>query len=132
MFKVGDRVTTTVKITDDMVRKFAEVSGDFNPIHIDDEYAAKTRFKRRIAHGMLSGALISRALAQQLGPGGVYLSQNMKFLNPVFIDDELVVELTVTGLREEKGIGTVETLVKKTNGDMVVKGEAMIMAAKNV
>lgn len=132
MFKVGDRVTTTVKITDDMVRKFAEVSGDFNPIHMDDEYAAKTRFKRRIAHGMLSGALISRALAQQLGPGGVYLSQSMKFLNPVFIDDELVVELTVTGLREEKGIGTVETLVKKTNGDMVVKGEAMIMAAKNV
>lgn len=132
MFKVGDRVTTTVKITDDMVRKFAEVSGDFNPIHMDDEYAAKTRFKRRIAHGMLSGALISRALAQQLGPGGVYLSQNMKFLNPVFIDDELVVELTVTGLREEKGIGTVETLVKKTNGDMVVKGEALIMAAKNV
>lgn len=132
MFKVGDRVSITVKVTDEMVRKFAEVSGDYNPIHVDEEYAKKTRFKRRIAHGMLSGALISRALAEHLGPGGVYLSQTMKFLNPVFIDDEITIDILVTALREEKGIGTVDTIVRKTNGDLVVKGEAMIMAAKNV
>lgn len=132
-FKVGDRIVITEKITDQMVRQFAEVSGDKNPMHLDDEYAKTTRFKRRIAHGMLSAALISRALGQELGPGGIYLSQTLKFLNPIFIDDEVSVELTVTALRPEKGIGTVETIVKKVaSGDVVVKGEAMIMDAANV
>lgn len=133
MFKVGDKVVEHVKVTDQMVRQFAEVSGDRNPIHLDEEYAKTTRFKRRIAHGMLSAALISRVLAQKLGPGGIYLSQSLKFLNPIFIDDEIVVDITVTHLRAEKGIGTCDTIVKKAgNGDIVVKGEAIIMAAANV
>ncbi len=126
-FKVGDKVTVTVTVTDKMVRQFAELSGDHNPIHLDDEYAKTTRFGRRIAHGMICGALISRALATELGPGGIYLAQNMKFLNPVFIDDVLNIELHVTALRQEKGIGTIETIVKKSTGETCIKGEAMIM-----
>lgn len=133
MFKVGDKVVENVTVTDQMVRQFAEVSGDKNPIHLDDEYAKTTRFKQRIAHGMLSAALISRVLAQKLGPGGIYLSQTMKFLNPIFIGEEVVIDITVTHLRAEKGIGTCDTIVKKvSNGDIVVKGEAVIMAAANV
>ncbi len=132
MFKVGDRINLSVEITDDMVRKFAEVSGDFNPMHMDDEYAAKTRFKKRIAHGMLSAALISRALGQHLGPGGIYLSQSLKFMSPVFIGDTVSVELTVSSYREERGIGAIETLVKNQNGELCVKGEAMIMTADRV
>lgn len=132
MFKVGDKINLSVHITDEMVRQFAAVSGDFNPMHIDDEYAAKTRFKKRIAHGMLSGALISRALGQHLGPGGIYLSQTMKFMSPVFIGDTLSVELTVSNFREDRGIGAIETLVKNQNGELCVKGEAMIMAADRV
>lgn len=132
VFKVGDRISIKVKVTDDMVRKFADVSGDHNPIHLDDEYAKTTRFGQRIAHGMLSAALISRALGQNLGPGGIYLSQHLKFLNPIFINDEVSIDLLVTALRQEKGIGTVETIVRKENGDVVVKGEAVIMAAKSV
>lgn len=131
-FKVGDKVTETVTITEKMVQQFAELSGDFNPVHMDEEYAKTTRFGRRIAHGMISAALISRVLAMKLGPGGIYLSQTMKFLNPVFIGDQITLELTVTALREEKGIGTIETLVKKTNGDICVKGEAVIMRGTNV
>jgi acyl dehydratase len=132
-FKVGDKVYVEVKVTDDMVRKFAEVSGDFNPMHVDEEYAKKTRFKRRIAHGMLSAALISRALGQQLGPGGIYLSQTLKFLNPIFIDDTVEVLIEVVQLRAEKGIGVAETIVrKKGSGDICVKGEAMIMGASKV
>lgn len=132
-FEVGHKIVIKEKITDDMVRKFAEVSGDHNPMHLDDEYAKKTRFKQRIAHGMISAALISRALGQELGPGGIYLSQSLKFLNPIFIDDEVSVEITVTAVRAEKGIGTAETIVKKIpSGDIVVKGEAMIMDAANV
>ncbi len=130
MMKAGDRIVITETITDQMVRAFAEVSGDRNPMHLDDEYAAGTRFKKRIAHGMLCGALISRALAQDLGPGGIYLSQSLKFLSPVFIGDTVTIELTVNQLR--RGIGSVETLVKNQNGELCVKGEAMIMAAENV
>lgn len=131
-FKVGDRKSVTVQVTDKMVRQFAEMSGDFNPIHLDDEYAKGTRFGRRIAHGMICGALISRALAMELGPGGIYLSQNMKFLNPVFIDDTVIIELTVDSLREEKGIASIGTKVTKTTGEVCVKGEAMIMQGKFV
>lgn len=132
-FKVGDKVVVKVTVTDQMVRQFAEMSGDFNPIHLDDEYAKTTRFKRRIAHGMISAALISRAMGQELGPGGIYLSQSLKFQGPIFIDDEVAIELTVTGLREEKGIGTIETLVRKTStGEVVVKGDAIIMKAGKV
>jgi 3-hydroxybutyryl-CoA dehydratase len=129
-FKVGDRKTVTVQVTDKMVRQFAEMSGDFNPIHLDEEYAKKTRFGRRIAHGMICGALISRALAMELEGGGIYLSQNLKFLQPVFIDDILTIELHVQTLREERGIASIETMVKKQNGEVCVKGEAMIMQGK--
>lgn len=126
-FKQGDRRSVTVKITEKMVQQFAEMSGDFNPIHMDEEYAKGTRFGRRIAHGMITGALISRALAMELGGGGIYLSQTLKFLNPVFIDDEVTIELHVATVREEKGIASIETIAKKANGDIVVKGDAMIM-----
>ena len=126
-FKAGDRVSITVTVTDKMVRQFAEASGDFNPIHMDDEYAKKTRFGRRIAHGMLAGALISRALAMSLGEG-IYLTQSLKFLKPIFIDDEVQVELYVTSEREDKGIASIETTVKKIpSGELAVKGDAMIM-----
>lgn len=126
-FKVGDRLESTTPITEQMVRQFAEMSGDFNPIHMDEEYAKTTRFGRRIAHGMISGALISKTLANELGPGGIYLAQTMRFLQPVFIGDTLTVSLHVTGIRAEKGIATVETIVRNQNGDLCVKGEATIM-----
>jgi 3-hydroxybutyryl-CoA dehydratase len=128
--EVGFKATVEVQITDKMVHQFAEMSGDFNPIHLDDEYAKTTRFGRRIAHGMIMGALISRVLNEKLGQGGIYLAQNLKFVNPVFIDDIVTLELTVTGIRKEKGIATIETIAKKQTGELVVKGEAMIMMAQ--
>lgn len=128
---VGFTKSATVTVTDKMVRQFAELSGDHNPIHLDDAYAAKTRFGRRIAHGMICGALISRALVECIGEGGIYLGQSMKFVNPVFIDDTITITIKITAMRKEKGIATVETNVTKENGDMVVKGEAVIMMAKD-
>lgn len=131
-WKVGDEVSVSVKVTDDMVRKFADLSGDYNPIHLDDEYAKTTRFKRRIAHGMICGALISRVLAEKLGSGGIYLAQHIKFVHPVYIDDTVTIILKVLAIRESKGIATIETTCKTQNGDTVVKGEATIMMAKSV
>jgi len=126
-FKVGDRVEFKEKVTDKMVRDFAEVTGDKNPIHLDDDFAKTTRFGRRIAHGMISAGLISRGLAMDLGPGGIYLGQTLKFMAPIYIDETVTVILTVLTMRD-KGLTVVESLVRKENGDLAVKGEATIMA----
>jgi 3-hydroxybutyryl-CoA dehydratase len=128
-WKINDELEETIHVSEQMVNDFAKVSGDFNAIHMDEEYAKKTRFGKRIAHGMISGALISRVLATKLGPGGIYLSQSMKFLAPVFIGDSVTVKLRVKHIKEEKGIATVESNVFNQKGEMVVKGESMIMAA---
>lgn len=129
---IGYKASETVKVTDKMVRQFAEMSGDFNPIHLDDEYASQTRFKKRIAHGMILGALVSRFLNEKIGSGGIYLAQTLKFTNPVFIDDDITFELEVTKLHKTRGLGTVETIAKKNNGEIVLKGEATIMMAWGV
>lgn len=129
---VGFKASKTFQVTDQMVRQFAEMSGDHNPIHLDDNYAAKTRFKKRIAHGMILGALVSRVLNEEIGSGGIYLAQTLKFTNPVFIDDVVTFELEVTKLHKTRGLGTIETIAKKANGDIVMKGEATIMMAWGV
>jgi acyl dehydratase len=132
MFKVGDTVSESVTITDEMVQLFAKCTGDFNPIHLDEEYAKNTRFKRRIAHGMLSGGLISRVLAMKLGTGGIYLGQSLKFLNPVYIGDTLTVKVTVKSFRAEKGIASLDTTVQNQDNEFVIKGDATIMIAANI
>lgn len=129
---VGFKASTTIQVTDQMVRQFAEMSGDYNPIHLDDAYAATTRFKKRIAHGMILGALVSRFLNEKIGSGGIYLAQTLKFTNPVFIDDMITFDLEVTKLHKTRGLGTIETIAKKANGDIVMKGEATIMMAWGV
>lgn len=124
---VGSEISFSVQVTDKTVRQFAEMSGDHNPIHLDDEYAATTRFKKRIAHGMICGALISRVLAEKLGRGGIYLGQTLKFIHPVFIDDTITVILKVLAIRQSKGIATISTFCKNQDGEVCVKGEAIIM-----
>ena len=124
---VGYKASETIRITDKMVRQFAEMSGDNNPIHLDDEYAATTRFKRRIAHGMILGALVSRLLNEKIGSGGIYLAQTLKWTNPVYIDDEITFDLEVTKLHKTRGLGTIETTAKNAAGETVLKGEATIM-----
>ena len=131
-FAVGDVVTETVQVTHEMVELFAKASGDFNPIHLDEEFAKKTRFGRRIAHGMFSAALISRVLAMKLGPGGIYLGQTLKFLKPIFIGDTVTIKATVEKLRDSSGIATVETIVTNQDGEITVKGEATIMRGDKV
>ncbi len=124
---VGYTKTYEVLVTRDMVMKFAEVTGDFNPIHVDEEYAKNTKFGRCIAHGILIAGFFSRALVDTWGVG-IYLGQEMKFTNPVYIGDTVLITVTLTGMRPEKRIGTVETIAKrKSNNDLCVKGQAMIM-----
>lgn len=126
--EVGSVYSTTREITDELVRGFAEISGDYNPIHLDEEFAAGSRFGRRIAHGMLSGALISSVLGMKFSEEKiVYLSQTMRFAAPVFIGDTVTVTATVTAIRTDKPIVTLDTVCTKQDGTIVVTGEATVM-----
>ena len=126
--KVGDKFSRSRVVTDELVRQFADLSGDHNPIHLDEEFARSTRFGRRIAHGMLSGALISAVLGYEFKERKiVYMSQTMKFTAPVYIGDTVMTTAIVTSIREDKNIVTIETVCTKQDGTVAVKGEAVVM-----
>ena len=126
--KIGDKFSTDRLVTDELIRKFADVSGDYNPIHLDEEAAKNTRFGKRIAHGMLSGAFISAVLGYELSERRiVYLSQSLRFVAPVFIGDTITATGSVTKIREDKPIVTLETICTNQNGEKVVTGEAVVM-----
>jgi 3-hydroxybutyryl-CoA dehydratase len=126
--KIGDTFTVRKEVTDELIRKFADVSGDYNPIHLDEEFAAKTRFGKRIAHGMLGASFISAVLGYKLSENKiVYLSQSLKFTAPVFIGDTVTAKAVVRQIREDKPIVTIETTCENQMGETVITGEAKIM-----
>jgi 3-hydroxybutyryl-CoA dehydratase len=129
--QIGATASRTKTITDADVRAFAELSGDFSPIHVDDEYAATSRFGRRIAHGILTGSLISAVLGNDLpGPGTIYLSQSFQFKAPVFPGDTITARVELTAYREEKRIATFRTTCTNQDGGVVLEGEAVVIAPK--
>lgn len=129
--QVGDTATRSKTIMDDDIRAFAVLTGDHNPVHLDEEYAKKTRFGRRVAHGMLAASLVSAALANELpGRGTVYLSQSLQFTAPVFPGDIVTARVTVTLVREDKPIVTLETICTNQSGEVVVKGEAVVLVTE--
>ena len=114
-------------ITDADVRTFADLTGDHNPIHMDDEFASQSLFGKRIAHGMLNASLISAVLANHLpGQGSIYLGQTLKFVAPVFIGDEITARVTVTSVRDDKTIAKLETVCINQRAEIVIKGEATV------
>ncbi|MEO8648829.1 MAG: MaoC family dehydratase [Acidobacteriota bacterium] len=126
--KIGDTFSSSREVTDELVRKFADISGDHNPIHLDEEFASNTRFGRRIAHGMLSGAFISSVLGYELSDRKiVYLSQTLWFTKPVFIGDTVTSTATVKEIRKDKPVVTLETVCTNQNGELLVTGDAAIM-----
>lgn len=126
--KIGDTASLSKTITEKEVQLFGELTGDFNPVHFDEEFAKTTQFKRRIAHGMLGASLISAILANQLpGRGTVYLSQTLKFTAPVYLGDTVTVSVTVTNIKEGKPIVTLETVCINQTGETVIKGEAVVL-----
>jgi len=126
---IGDTATYTRLITNQEVEAFAAISGDHNPLHLDPDYAATTPFGECIAHGMLTGALISAAIAMQLpGPGSVYLNQSLQFRAPVFLGDTLTVTLEVTEKHGKRPWVTLSCTVENQDGKTVAKGEAQVVA----
>lgn len=129
---LGDTAEFSKVITDEDIQTFAELTGDHNPVHLDDTYARTTRFGRRIAHGMLSASLISSVLANRLpGEGTVYLSQSLQFVAPVYPGDTVTARATVTRLREDKPIATLETLCLNQRGETLIKGEAVVLVSND-
>jgi 3-hydroxybutyryl-CoA dehydratase len=127
----GDTSSRTTTITDEMIRAFAELSGDSNPVHLDDVYAAGTRFGRRIAHGMIAASLISATLANDLpGPGTVYLSQTLQFKAPVFPGDTLTTRVEVKSVRPDKPIVTLATVCRNQSDVVVLEGEAVVLVSR--
>lgn len=127
---VGQSAELTAEVTGSTIQAFAEVSGDNNPVHLDEDYAAKTQFGGRIAHGMLSGAYISAVIGTRLpGPGAIYVSQSMRFRRPVKIGDKVVARATVTEIDPDRARVTLAT-VCAVGGKSVVEGEAVVMVPR--
>ncbi len=125
---VGEAFEHAFDVTEAMIVKFAEATGDNNPVHLDEEYAKSSIFKTRVAHGMLSAGFISAVLGTMFpGPGTIYLSQTLQFRRPVFIGDRITVRLTVLEKMEEKKRMRVETVCTNQKGDQVLTGEAVAM-----
>jgi len=125
--ETGDKASRSLTISDDTIRAFAEVTGDNNPVHLDDEYAAGSRFGRRVAHGMIAAGLISATLANDLpGPGSIYLGQTLNFIMPVFPGDTVTATVEVLSVRPDKPIVTLSTVCTNQNDEVVLEGEAVI------
>ncbi len=126
--QIGDKATLTRTITDEMVAAYADLIGDHNPVHLDEAFAATTRFGRRIAHGMLVAGLISTVLATDLpGPGAVYLGQTLQFRAPVYLGDTITVHVEAIKVRQDKPIVTFSTICTNQDGKTVIEGEAVVL-----
>lgn len=125
--KIGDEASLSRTITEAHIVNFAGITGDFNPAHVDAEYAQQSMFGERICHGMLMAGLISAVLGMQLpGSNAIYLGQDLKFTAPVKIGDTVTVTATVTEKRDDKRIIKLRTTVSNQKGELVVDGSAVV------
>jgi 3-hydroxybutyryl-CoA dehydratase len=124
---VGQSYETSFVITAKLIERFAEVTGDHNPIHLDDDYASKSIFKQRVAQGMLQAGILSGILGCHFpGVGTIYLYQTLKFIQPVFIRDQITLRLKVVEIIDEKNQVRLETLFTNQKGEAVITGEALV------
>ncbi len=122
---IGDSATRSLTLTSDHVRTFAELTGDYNPLHFDEGFAAQTKFGRLVVQGGLTTGLLHALVAMDLpGPGTVFLSQNWKFTAPVFIDDTITAEAKVLSVHASKPVTQLEFRVTRQDGEVVLEGEA--------
>jgi 3-hydroxybutyryl-CoA dehydratase len=127
---VGQSAELTRTATDEAISTFAEVSGDVNPVHLDEAFAAQTSFGGRVAHGLLAASYVSAVVGAHLpGPGTVYLTQSLRFRRPVRVGDEVTAKVTVKALHPGRGHVTLTT-VCTVDGKTVLDGEALVAAPR--
>ncbi|UPK07945.1 MaoC family dehydratase [Bradyrhizobium sp. 170] len=121
-FEIGRTHAVTRTFTETEVDTFGYLSGDLNPLHMDDEFASRSPFGRRVVHGLLTAAVVSRTYTQLTGPGFAYVGQELRFLKPVFIGDKITAKVTIVGKKETKRILILDTMVRKQTGEAVLSG----------
>lgn len=127
-FYIGQSAQRARTVTGEDIRQFAQITGDSNPVHLDADYAAGTRFGGCIAHGVLSAGLVSAVLGMDLpGPGSIYLGQQLKFLRPVYPGDTVTARVTITRLDGEKRRAVLDTVCINQKGEQVLAGEATML-----
>lgn len=125
--EVGQCSTIEKCLDQESVVQFASLAEDYNPVHLDANFAASTPFERPIVHGMLASSLISGLLASELpGSGTIYLGQILKFVCPIFVGETITAKVTVKHIREDKPIATLTTQVFNQDGKLAVDGEATV------
>lgn len=132
-FRLGERASFAKTVTEADVTGFAGLIGDIDPIHVDAEYARRSRFGQRVAHGMLTGGLISAVLGNKLpGPGSICLSQQLEFLAPVHIGDTITAIVEVANWQPDKRIITLKTDCYNQDDKQVVTGKAALLVERPV
>jgi acyl dehydratase len=122
---VGQRATRSLSLTADHVKMFAEMTGDYNPLHFDEAFVAKTRFKKLVVQGGLTTGILNALVATDMpGPGTVFLSQNWKFVAPVFIGDTITAEAVVLSVHASKPVCQLSIKVARQTGEVVLEGDA--------
>jgi len=122
---IGQKATRSITLTAEHVKIFAAMSGDYNPLHFDESFVAKTKFKRLVVQGGLTTGLLHAMVAMDMpGPGTVFLSQNWKFTAPVFIDDTITAEAEVISIHETKPVTQLKIKIARQDGETVLEGEA--------
>jgi 3-hydroxybutyryl-CoA dehydratase len=126
--EIGQRASLTRVISDDDIEAYAKLTGDHNPLHVDEAFAVRSRFGRRVAHGLLSAGLISALLGTRLpGPGAIYLQQTFRFVRPVYPGDTVTATVEVTAYREDRRMATLRTTCADQRGEIVLDGEAIVL-----
>ncbi len=124
----GLTVQEEFPVTEQMGIEFAGVSGDTNPVHLNQDYAAATRFGAKIAHGMLIGSFISNVIGTRMpGEGSIYMKQEMTFLRPVYYGDRVTVEVAMKALQKDRNRAVLSTDCYNQKGEKVLAGEALVM-----
>lgn len=127
-FKIGDFIEWKRAFTLEDVKKFAAISGDINPVHLNTDYAASTQFGRPIVHGILVSSLFSAIIASELpGPGSIYLHQSLDFKAPVFHNDLVLARVEITNMRLDKPIFELATTCSDENGNVLIVGKAIVI-----
>ena len=122
---VGKKVTRTLTLSADHVQTFADLTGDYNPLHFDESFTSKTKFKRLVVQGGLTTGVLHALVAMDMpGPGTVFLSQNWKFTAPVFIGDTITAEAEILSIHESKPVTQLKIKVTREGEETVLEGEA--------
>jgi acyl dehydratase len=122
-FHVGQRSSFTKTFTEDDVRRFVEITGDTNPLHVDDAFAAGTQFGRRVLHGMLTASMLSTMVGMRLpGTGAIYRSQSLRFLRPAHVGDTLTAHFVVRSIDRERHRLEIESWIENASGERVLEG----------